>query len=88
MHPYLGPLEEETLSYRWTHPDPRMDELQEMVSDAVGTAAESTEEAAVTFDRVRALADEAAGEHRHPSLAARLAPDRLRAPRLTEAWFC
>ena len=88
MHPYLGPLEEETLSYRWTHPDSRMDELQEMVSDAVGTAAESTEEAAVTFDRVRALADEAAGEHRHPSLAARLAPDRLRAPRLTQAWFC
>ena len=31
MRPYLGALEEGTFSYRWTHPDPRMDALQEAV---------------------------------------------------------
>jgi hypothetical protein len=42
----------------------------------------------VTFDRVRALADTMAGLPPRASPAARLAPDRLRPPRLTEPWFC
>jgi radical SAM superfamily enzyme YgiQ (UPF0313 family) len=88
MAPHLGALEEETLSYRWTHPDPRMDRLQEDVRDLVGQAASRDEDAMVTFDRVRALADLAAGERARPSVAARSAPGRSRPPRLTEPWFC
>src|SRR6266540_3679767 len=88
LRPYLGALEQEIFSYRWTHPDPRMDRLQEAVAAAVAGAAERGEDAALTFDRVRGLADEAAGEARHPSAAALLAPDRPRPPRLTEPWFC
>jgi radical SAM superfamily enzyme YgiQ (UPF0313 family) len=89
LAPHLGPLEPDTLTYRWTHPDPRMDALQAAVAAEVGRAAEAGEDAAGAFDRVRALADAAAGvtAARGPA-ASRLAPDRRRPPRLTEAWFC
>jgi radical SAM superfamily enzyme YgiQ (UPF0313 family) len=88
MAPYLGALEEDTLSHRWTHPDRRMDQLQEEVAEAVSEAASRGDDAMITFDRVRALADAAAGEPARASVAARFAPDRPRPPRLTEAWFC
>jgi hypothetical protein len=88
LHPYLGTLERETLSYRWTHPDPRMDLLQGQVANAVAEAAPRGEDTAVTFDRIRGLADEAAGTPRRPGVAAHLAHDRPRPPRLTETWFC
>ena len=88
MAPHLCGLEEETLSYRWAHPDPRMDRLQEAVAKLVGQAASRREDAMLTFDRVRVLADLAAGERSRASAAARPAPDRPRPPRLTEPWFC
>jgi radical SAM superfamily enzyme YgiQ (UPF0313 family) len=88
LQPHLGPLEPETLSYRWTHPDPRMDRLQQAAADLVAEAAERGEDAAMTFDRIRALADAAAGGAPRAPLAPRLDPDRRRPPRLTEAWFC
>ena len=37
--PFLGPLDEEALSYRWTHPDPRMDRLADDVGALVEQAA-------------------------------------------------
>jgi radical SAM superfamily enzyme YgiQ (UPF0313 family) len=88
MRPHLGALEQETFTYRWAHPDPRMDRLQETVATEVASAAERTEDASVTFDRVRALADRAAGAPAHPSAAGRRDPHRPRPPRITEPWFC
>jgi hypothetical protein len=87
MRPHLGPLVEDGFYYRWTHPDPRVDQLQEAVGRTVAEAADRREDPAVTFARIRALADATAG------LAARPAPpppasDRVRPPRLTEPWFC
>jgi hypothetical protein len=88
MRPHLGPLEQETFSYRWAHPDPRMDRLQEAMTVVVTEAAERGEDAAMTFDRVGALADGVAGVPGRPPVAPRLAPGRSRPPRLTEPWFC
>ncbi len=88
MTPFLGNLEQATLSYRWTHPDLRMDRLQEAVSGVVAEAAEHGEEAPETFDQVRRLADESAGLSPRPGIADRLSAGRARPPRLTEAWFC
>jgi len=88
LRPHLGALEEEAFSYRWTHPDPRMDRLQEAVAAVVARGAERSEDTAVTFDRVRELADGTAGASAHSSVAARLAADRPHPPRLTEPWFC
>jgi radical SAM superfamily enzyme YgiQ (UPF0313 family) len=89
MRPYLGDLVPEDFAYRWRHPDARMDELQVAVAALVGDAAERAEDPALTFDRIRALA-EAAGGGSRPALAQslRLAADRPRPPHLTEPWFC
>jgi hypothetical protein len=88
MRPHLGPLVEGAFSHAWAHPDARMDALQVEVARVVEAAAEAHADEAVTFDRVRALADAADGTPARP-LAARLwRPDRARPPRLTEPWFC
>jgi len=86
MLPHLGGLVADAFYYEWTHPDPRMDVLQTAVSTAVAAAADRREDAGLTFQRVRALADETAGMPSRPLVSP--APARRRAPRLTEAWFC
>jgi radical SAM superfamily enzyme YgiQ (UPF0313 family) len=88
MRPHLGPLDQQTFTYRWTHPDPRMDRLQEAVGAAVAVAAERGEDAAATYDRVRTLAAEASGADVRKRATARLEPRRPRPPRMSEAWFC
>ena len=72
--------------HAWTHPDPRMEALHREVSAAVARAADGREDGAVTFQRVRELADRAAGVASHAF--ATPARDRKRPPRLTEPWFC
>jgi radical SAM superfamily enzyme YgiQ (UPF0313 family) len=86
LGPVLGPLVAGGFHYRWTHPDPRVDRLADTVGALVAAAAERAEDAAVTFERVRAVTAEAAGAPPPPPLG--LAPDRRRPPRLTEPWFC
>lgn len=88
MREHLGELDEAALTYRWTHPDPRMDRLHEQVSRLVEAGAERGEDAAVTFERIRAAA-EALAERARPSRRPSAVPaDRRRAARLTEPWFC
>jgi radical SAM superfamily enzyme YgiQ (UPF0313 family) len=79
-------LDGEGLTWRWRHPDPRMDALQRRVAAEVAAGAEAHAPAGETLGRVRALALAAAGvPHRHVRV---LAPDQRRVPRLTESWFC
>jgi len=87
MRPYLGPLVERDFYYRWTHPDARVDRLQERVTTLVAEAAEAREDAAVTFARVREAADAMAGAPRRPATPPP-PTDRRRPPRLSEPWFC
>jgi hypothetical protein len=87
--PHLGALDPAAFSWRWTHPDPRMDRLQARVAECVGRAALDGAGDHETFDRVRALADRASG--RDPASRVRAIPaalDDSRPPRLTEPWFC
>jgi hypothetical protein len=84
MRPYLGPLDQAAFSYHWDHPDPRMDRLQKAVSKLVEADATAGADPADTFYRVRDLA---AG--REPNgVSHQLPRDRIRAPRLSEPWFC
>src|SRR5438445_894503 len=86
MQPYLGPLDQASFSYRWKHPDPRMDRLQKDVASLVEADTRANEDPGLPFYRVWAVAEKVAGRHvcRMPVLR----PGRLRAPRLSEPWFC
>ncbi len=88
MRPYLGPLEPATLSYAWTHPDPRMDRLQAETAAIVAKAIGMQADTPAIFDRVRAMAAEAAGGPAPAPVRAAMPKDRARPPRLSEAWFC
>jgi radical SAM superfamily enzyme YgiQ (UPF0313 family) len=84
MQAHLGRLDQASFSYLWTHPDPHLDRLQKRVSALVEKDVHAGEDPAKTFYRVWSLA---AG--RNPlTLVPALAPDRDRAPRLSEPWFC
>lgn len=88
MAPFLGPLEPESLTYRWTHPDPGMDFLQQELSRLVERATLAKEAPVEIFGRVWSRAWQAAKRKAAPQLP-RHGPIRgAAAPRMTESWFC
>ncbi len=57
----IAPFDAKTLTYRWTHPDPRVDRLQAAIMNEVGVR--TTRPRGEIFDRVRRLAaDQGAGD--------------------------
>jgi len=92
MRAHLGAFDPDTLTYHWTHPDPRVDALQRDVMARVGTRLTSDRQ--LLFDEIRALAHERAGIP-YPALRpgpgqADTRPARARAtvPYLNEPWYC
>jgi hypothetical protein len=85
----IGPLDPARLTYRWTHPDSRMEALEPAVFACVAEAARQGEPGPVTLARVARLARAAA---EGTALDAGDAPPRRASrpppPRLTESWFC
>ena len=81
---HRGELDEAAFTYRWTHPDPEMDALQQAVAELVERDSLADVDTAVTFFRILELAH--GGDPMQAVCG--LAPDRARAPRLTETWFC
>lgn len=88
LRPHLGELDQAAFSYRWTHPDPRMDALHAVVSTTVEAAARAKDDTAATFTAVRALARDAAGLPSRIESSPAVYRNRCRVPRLTESWFC
>jgi radical SAM superfamily enzyme YgiQ (UPF0313 family) len=79
-------LDEEALTWRWVHPDPRMDALQREVAAAAAEGERRREPAHETHARIASLAATAAGRSLGPVVPT---PHSGRnAPRLTEHWFC
>jgi hypothetical protein len=92
MRAHVGAFDPVTLTYRWVHPDPRVDRLQTDIMALVGMRLNADRRA--VFDEVRTLARERAGL---PSTAPRPGsgradthPARARAtvPYLNEPWYC
>lgn len=84
---WLGELDGANFGYRWRHPDPRMEELQEAVSNLVAEADATGEPVEETHARIRTLAYQTA--HQAPPSDVPVAKRVLkRAPRLSENWFC
>lgn len=83
---WLGPLDEESFTYTWTHADPRIDQLQREVAAIAEAANEQGLDPYETFEAIRAAAYRAAGKP--PPQGAVRRRSRKAPPRLTESWFC
>ncbi len=88
IRPFLEGLDPAAFTYRWRHPDPRMDQLHREVSGLVEDAARFGEDPGVTFYRLRSVAAARAGGHRSGGAVRLPPPERPIPPRLTEPWFC
>jgi hypothetical protein len=85
MRQHLGAFDANTLTHRWSHPDPRVDRLQADVMALVGVRLATDRR--LLFEQVRALARDRAGL---PPAPADTHPARARAtvPYLNEPWYC
>ena len=94
MQPYLDGYDRKALSWRWHHPDPRMDELQAGVASLVAEDADARADARTTHARLREHARHVARESgvewagREGVLLGAAATRGPSRPRLTEPWFC
>ena len=89
---WLGALEQAAFSYRWAHPDPRMDELQRAVAALVESAARDSLPTADTFAGICNRATKLLGMPLPVAKPRRRKQAQTHAsrpiPHLTEAWFC
>jgi radical SAM superfamily enzyme YgiQ (UPF0313 family) len=83
MRRHIRRFDPATLSYRWVHPDPRVDALHGEVSAIVG--AKLTVDRRAAFDAIATLAHDRAGLPGRPCKPAR---DRSTVPYLNEPWYC
>jgi radical SAM superfamily enzyme YgiQ (UPF0313 family) len=79
----VGAFDAGTLTYRWSHPDARVDALQRDVMAIVGVRVMGDRRA--VFSEVSALAHDRAGL---PRVAPKAIRDRATVPYLDEPWFC
>jgi radical SAM superfamily enzyme YgiQ (UPF0313 family) len=85
MRAHIGPFDPATLTYRWAHPDPRVDALQRDVTALVGMRL--TTDRRAMFDEIAVLAHSRAGVPA-PAFDTRPARARATVPYLNEPWYC
>jgi hypothetical protein len=88
MRPYLRDFDASALTYRWVHPDPRVDQLCDEALTLVQSGEAETASRHEIFARLWATAYKAAGL---PALAVPepiIAPRRGPIPYLDEPWYC
>ena len=88
LKPFLGNLNQETFSYEWKHPDPRLDILQDAVASITEAAARTKEDPAATFDKIKTRSFSLDRNRRLSPPRPREISTAARPPRLTESWFC
>ena len=87
FEPFRGALDRAALSYRWAHPDPRMDALQRTVMEIVQTASSAEWAPERTFVAIQEAAWTATGAGDPAPFTLSPVPAEP-VPRLTEPWFC
>ncbi|HET8911645.1 MAG TPA: CUAEP/CCAEP-tail radical SAM protein [Ktedonobacteraceae bacterium] len=85
---WLDDLDSAAYSYRWHHPDPRMDTLQARIASYVEIADRDQADLIETFFGIKALALAARGEDLAVSEAIESYGKQKVLPHLTESWFC
>ena len=84
----IGEFDEQELSYRWTHADPRVERLYQDVRAMVGAGRTDGIHRPETFAQVWEVARRAAGEPLDTIFPTAILPARATIPYLTEPWFC
>lgn len=82
----IGPFDAGTLTYPWTHPDPRVDELQRQVMELAGVKLANVRNDA--FAAVRELAYVARGVSKSLREFDLVLPSRSSIPYMNEPWYC
>jgi radical SAM superfamily enzyme YgiQ (UPF0313 family) len=85
MRAHISRFDPATLTYRWAHPDPRVDALHAEVTSLVGMRL--TADRRAVFADIAALAHDRAGLPR-PRGDSRPARARATVPYLNEPWYC
>jgi len=85
---WLGELDAPAYTYRWKHPDPRMDELQREIAGVVEQAEQAHADPIETFYAIKALALASIGQNLCVSCAVQNYGAGKVLPHLTETWFC
>jgi radical SAM superfamily enzyme YgiQ (UPF0313 family) len=85
---WLRGLDAAAYTYRWQHPDPRMDELHGKVSALVEEAQRRAADPIETFFHIKALALATQGQDMCVSCGIGNYGARKVVPHLTETWFC
>jgi len=83
MRPHLGAFDPQTLTYRWAHPDPRVDALHRDITALVGMRVNADRRS--VFDEIARVAYDRAGVGSPSTHPAR---DRATVPYLNEPWYC
>lgn len=86
--PWLGELDAAAYTYRWRHPDPRMDALHQEVAELVTRAQVARQDPVATFFQVKALALRACGQPVDAAGEFEQYGKRKVLPHLSESWFC
>ncbi len=85
---WLGELDASAYTYRWRHPDPRMDQLARDIAELVERAQTSQQNPLATFFQIKELAMQAAGQSIDPEAELAQYGTRKVLPHLSESWFC
>jgi radical SAM superfamily enzyme YgiQ (UPF0313 family) len=88
---WLGELDERNFTYRWSHPDSRLDALQSELARIVEAATSAGQTNQAIFAAIRERTEEMLGFSMEPDLvgASPIRPRTSRPiPHLTEDWFC
>ena len=88
---WLGDLDEQNFTYRWSHPDPRMDTLQAELAALVESATAAGLSNEATFAAICEQTTAILGIDIEPALVGASGQSnhaRRPVPHLTEAWFC
>jgi radical SAM superfamily enzyme YgiQ (UPF0313 family) len=85
---WLSDLDAAAYSYRWHHPDPRMDALQHKIAALVERAENNKADSLETFFSVKATTLALQGQDFSVARALHQYGPRKILPHLTESWFC
>lgn len=85
---WLGELDASAYTYRWRHPDPRMDELQKQIAHQVEEGERLDTNPVETFLGVKTLVHKMQGNRVSLFTALRTYGTPKVLPHLTESWFC